>query len=263
MRSHPGGAAAIAAVVATLVACHVRRPEADPRELAIAEAQRGNPVSALRMLQRVVAREPADSEAYAHIADLYRRHGWVEEGRSYFGERSLRAGRSAPELGYVAAAFAAFAGDPEEARQRMAAARRRRAPSAVEALAIAEALGAIGADSAARGLLAEAARTHGDHYEARVRYAQALAAAGDTAEALRETALALAAFPAEPRVVGAAATVRYLFGDLAGSEALTRRWLVLAPNSAEARWNLARIALRRGDYQAADSLVLLTAQTGR
>jgi len=74
---------------------------------------------------------------------------------------------------------------------------------------------------------------------------------------------ALRRFPDEPRVLGVAAELRFLVGDLDGSERLTHRWLALSPKNGEARWNLTRIALRRGDYRLADSLLLLTAQTRR
>lgn len=255
---------ALLAVVAAAGACHAQRADpTPPRELAIAEATRGNPVSALRMLQRVVAREPADSEAYAHIADLYRRYGWVDEGRTFFAEHASRPASTAPELGYVAAAFAAFTGRADESRQRIAGARRRRPPSAAEALAMAEALAAIGDEETARALLGEAVRNHPEQYEPRVRFAQALANASDSTAARHEIMLALARFPDQARVVGAAASMHFLFGDLAQSEAFTRRWLQLAPGSAEARWNMTRIALHRGDYKAADSLLFLTAQTRR
>lgn len=233
------------------------------RDAAFAEAMRGSPVSAVRMLQRLIERTPNDSEAYAQLADVYRRQAWTHEARAYFTDEAGARRRGAPELGYLAAVFAAFDGDEAEASRQVAAARRHRGPSAAEAMTLAEALAALGRRDAARELLGEASSGNPALFEPQVRYAAALAEAGDTAQAQRVMQTALVRFPTEARVVGAAAELRFYVADLAGSEELTRRWLDITPRSAEARWNLTRIALRRGDYRRADSLVFLTSQTGR
>jgi len=251
--------------LALMLAAACRAGSADTggeRERAIAEARKGNPVTALRLLRDVVERDPADSVAYAEIADLYRRYGWSSEGYAFFRQRAERQNDQLPELRYYAAAFAAFTGRAEDAERWLGAARRR-PPTVTEALATAEALTTIGHDSTARVLLEGAARRNPESFEPRVRFAIALAEAGDSSSASRETDAALVLFPDEPRVVGAAAQLRFLLGDLDASEQLTHRWLLLATDNAEARWNLTRIALRRGDYSRADSLLLLTARTRR
>lgn len=257
---------ALPALLALILGAACRVGSADTggtRDRAVAEARRGNPVTALRMLRGVVERAPADSAAYAEIADLYRRYGWAGDGYEFFRLRAERQDDRLPELRYYAAAFAAFTGRGDEADRWLAAARARRPPTEAEALATAEALIAIGRESSARALLEGATRDHPERFEPRVRLAMALANAGDTVAASAEMNTALGRFPAEPRVIGAAAALRFLVGDLDGSEQLTHRWLALAPDDAEARWNLTRIALRRGEYDQADSLLLLTARTRR
>ena len=233
------------------------------RDRAIAEARRGNPVVALRSLRLGGERNPADSVAYTELADLYRRFGWSSEGYDFFRKRADRQDGRLPELRYYAAAFAAFAGRGDDAERWLRAASVRRPPTEAEALATAEALAVIGHDSSARALLKGATRGYPERFEPAVRFAIALANAGDTTAASREMNAALRRFPNEPRVLGVAAELRFLVSDLDGSERLTHRWLTLSPNNAEARWNLTRIALRRGDYRQTDSLLLLTAQTRR
>lgn len=248
---------------AAALACRTAIERADrSRELAIAEAMVGDPVAALRQLRGVVARDPSDSLAFAYLADLYRRNGWSKEGFAFFAEQVRLARARAPELRYYASAFAAYTGRIAEAERWAAEARTRREPTEAEALVIAEGLAAAGRRTAAIDLLAGAVRANPDRAEPAVRLAALYAAAGDTAAARREIDAALTRLPDDPRVVGAAAMLELGAGRLPESERLTHRWLALAPTSPEARWNLARIALRRGDA-AADSLLKLTTATGK
>jgi len=235
----------------------------EARARAFGEAREGNPVTAVRLLQRVIGRDPSDSAAYAQLADLYRRYGWTSDGYEFFTRRAARSKPPLPELRYYAAAFAAFAGRSDEAERWISVARTRRPPTEAEALATAEALGVLGRDSAARSLLEDAVRLNPDRFEPQVRLVIALAQAGDTAAAFARMTSALERFPNEGRVVGAAAELHFLTGQLDASERLTHRWIELTPNAAEARWNLTRIALRSNDYKRADSLLFLTARTGR
>ncbi|HEX2716265.1 MAG TPA: tetratricopeptide repeat protein [Gemmatimonadaceae bacterium] len=256
--------AAMSLLVLAFAACRDAAASVErQRDIAIAEATVGDPVAALGMLRDVVARDPQDSLAYAWLADVYRRNGWSVDGYAYFGELARRQRADLPEARYYAAAFAAYTGHGDEAERWLAAARGRRSPTKSESLLIAEGLEAIGRRAAARELLAAAASTHPDDPEPRVRLAIALARDGDTAAAKRELADVVSRFPDDPHALGTAAALELSLGSLDESVRLTRRWLMRAPRSAEATWNLTRIALRQGDTAAADSLLRLTAGSGQ
>ena len=242
---------------------HGSAEPADLRERARLASDGGHPVTALRLLREAVRREPGDSLSYAYLADLYRRHRWIGEGREFFARIAGRREAALPELGYYAAMFSVFAGDSADADRWLASASARRPPTRSEGLLIAEALRASGRGPAARALLAGTARRHPEDVEAAVRHALALAEGGDTSAAIAEIERALVIAPDSARVVGTAAELQYWRGDLDASERLTTRWLALDPGSAEGRWNLTRVALRRGELSRADSLLLLTTRTRR
>lgn len=232
------------------------------RKEARASYMAGDFIAASRLFREAVAADPGDSLSYGYLADTFRRAGWANEGYRFFRDAGDRKEPRAPELRYYLAFFAAYTGQIDSAAFWLAEARRTRPPSYPEAVALSDILLLHRRIDVALELLEDAARRFPDRAEARIRLVTTLGYLGRHAEARAKAEELVRDFPKDPGALATMAQLRYMTGDLPAAQEFTRRWLIFDPQDAEARWNLARIALRRGEWTQADSLLRGVLETG-
>lgn len=254
-------------------ACGRSGPEAATAEDAFRTGEAlyyaGDLLGALPYLRAAVELDPWDAESRSLLAYCYREGSWEAEGYGFFRRLAASLGGQVHPLepvaaiGYQVAAFAAYAGDSEVALAGLAEARKARPPTYREARLLSDALLVAGRPDTAIELLQRLVRRHESAtLGARADLAQLLWRAGRDKEALAEAELLEREFPGEVAALAVAALARFARGELEASETLTKSWLAAAPGDPEALWNLTRIAVARGDQEAADLLLSTVVGSG-
>ncbi|MGH7729646.1 MAG: tetratricopeptide repeat protein [Candidatus Eiseniibacteriota bacterium] len=235
---------------------------AELRAGALEASRTGDYITAVKLLRQALVVSPGDSLSYAYLADAFRRAGWTEEGYRVFRAAVAARGPQPPELRYYLAFFTAYSGHRDSAEQWLSEARAARPPSYAEAVTLSDVLLLHRRIDEALQLIEDAAARFPHRPEARVRLVTTLARLGRSAQATGEADRLVRDFPHDASALAVAAQLRYVVGDLDGAETYTHRWLALTPQDAEARWNLVRIALQRGQWTRADAHLTAVVETG-
>lgn len=232
-----------------------RDPDTVVRDAGLNAHEHGDLIGAVTRLRDVLARMPDDSAVRARLADAYARGNWIEEGFDFFGvQRASTDGGRADEL-YYRAYFAARMGEADSADAALDRASAIRPPSHEQAIMLVEALEQVGLTDRALNLASATAARHPDEPAAHLRRTQLLLRADRVEEARIAGDTLLQLFPLHPGALALNARIAIMSNDLDRAERLAREWMRLEPDNTEARWALARVALRSGRLDVVESVV--------